>query len=230
MYILHYAPDNASQIIRLMLEEMGLPYRTALLDRITRAQDSAEYRAVNPTGLIPALQTPDATLFETGAILLWLCDSHGSMAPAPGAPGRADFLKWLFFTANTLHADARLLFYPEQYAGSPEAIPAYRSACEARIRRDLGLLEALAASAPDYLNAQSPSALGYYICCLIRWINLYPTDRAGWLHLADFPSLYALALALQERPAARRVSTAEGLGQTIFTAPHYADPPEGSVI
>ena len=89
MYILHYAPDNASQIIRLMLEEMGLPYRTALLDRITRAQDSAEYRAVNPTGLIPALQTPDATLFETGAILLWLCDSHGSMAPAPGAPGRA---------------------------------------------------------------------------------------------------------------------------------------------
>ena len=83
MYVLHYAPDNASQIIRIVLEEMGLPYRTALVDRATKAQDSAAYRAVNPTGLIPALQTPQGTLFETGAILLWLTEVHGQMAPAP---------------------------------------------------------------------------------------------------------------------------------------------------
>ena len=230
MYVLHYAPDNASQIIRIVLEEMGLPYRTALVDRATKAQDSAAYRAVNPTGLIPALQTPQGTLFETGAILLWLTEVHGQMAPPPGTHDRGDFLKWLFFTANTLHSDARLLFYPEAHAGSPQAIPAFRTTTEARILRHLDLLNSLAATAPTFLRGDTPSVLGYYICCLIRWITLYPADRNGWLDLSRFAALHALALALESRPATLRVAVAEGLGPTIFTAPTYADPPEGSAL
>lgn len=230
MYVLHYAPDNASQIIRIVLEEMGLPYRTALVDRAARAQDGAAYRALNPTGLIPALQTPQVTLFETGAILLWLTETHGGMAPPPGTPDRADFLKWLFFTANTLHADARLLFYPDIHAGSPQSIPAFRAATEARILRHLDLLNTLAATTPAFLRGDAPSVLGYYICCLIRWITLYPADRCGWLDLTRFPALHTLATALQARPAARRVAKAEGLGPTIFTAPKFADPPEGSAL
>lgn len=230
MYILHYAPDNASLIIRMALEEMGLPYRTALVDRSVRAQDSAGYRAVNPTGLIPALQSPKSTLFETGAILLWLSESHSRMAPQPGHPDRADFLKWLFFVANTLHADARLLFYPEQYAGSPEGVPAFRGITEARILRHLTLLNALAAEAPSYLRPDQPSVLAYYICALCRWINLYPVDRHLWMQLSAFPALHSLASALQSRPAALIVAQAEGLGPTVFTEPHYARPPEGSVL
>jgi glutathione S-transferase len=230
MYILHYAPDNASQIIRLVLEEMGLPYRTALVDRARRAQDSAAYRALNPTGLIPALQTPTATLFETAAILLWLCETHHCMAPAASSPERADFLKWLLFTANTLHADARLLFYPEQYAGSDADLPAFRAATEARILRHLGLVNDLAATRPGFLCVDAPSVLGYYLCCLIRWIALYPSDRFGWIKLSSYPALHVLAESLQSRPAALTVARAEGLGQTIFTDPHYACPPEGSAL
>lgn len=230
MYTLHYAPDNASQIVRLALEEMGLPYRTALVDRSRRAQDSAAYRALSPNGLIPALETPGGTMFETGAILFWLTETHGKMAPQPGQPGRADFLKWLFFTANTLHSDARLLFYPDQYAGAGVDLPAFRRATEARILRHLSLLETYAASQPALLRADEPTVLGYYICCLCRWIALYPQDRHGWMRLADFPSLHALALGLQERPAALLVALAEGLGQAIFTSPTHADPPEGSAL
>lgn len=229
-YVLHYAPDNASQIIRMALEEIGLPYLTALVDRSVRAQDSAAYRALNPTGLIPALQTPQGTLFETAAILLWLSETHAAMAPAPGSAGRGDFLKWLFFTSNTLHADARLLFYPEPHAGPPQAIPAFRAATEARILRHLGLLDSAAATRPAFLRADDPSVLCYYICCLIRWITLYPADRCGWLDLARFPALFELAQALQTRPAALRVAQAEGLGPTIFTHPQYANPPEGAAL
>lgn len=230
MYRLHYAPDNASQIIRLVLEEMDLPYQTALVDRSTRAQDAPAYRAVNPTGLIPALETPQATLFETGAILLWLTETHGGMAPLPGTPARADFLKWLIFVANTLHSDARLLFYPEKYAGSDAAIPDFRRATEARILTHLGLLNAHAATHPAHFQQGNPTVLGYYICCLCRWITLYPSDRCGWMTLAQFPALNALAQNLENRPAARRVALAEGLGPTIFTAPNYANPPEGSAL
>lgn len=230
MLVLHYAPDNASLIVRLALEEMGLPYRTALVDRARRAQDSAEYRAVNPTGLIPALEGATATLFETGAILMWLTETQGAMAPAPGQPERADFLKWLFFTANTLHADARLHFYPEQYAGGAAALPAFRRATEARLLRHLSLLEGIAARAPGYLRADAPSVLGYYVLCLCRWITLYPADREGWMRLTQFPALHDLGLGLQARPAALRVATAEGLGPEIFTRPRHANPPEGAVL
>lgn len=229
-YVLHYAPDNASQIIRMTLEEMGLPYRTALVDRSVRAQDMPAYRALNPTGLIPALETPQGALFETGAILLWLTETHEAMAPAPGSAARGNFLKWLFFTANTLHADARLLFYPESHAGSAQALPAFRRLTEARILRHLNLLNTVAALKPGTLRADDPSVLSYYICCLIRWISLYPADRHGWLDLARFPALFDLAQALQTRPAALRVALAEGLGPTIFTDPHYANPPEGSAL
>ena len=96
-YRLHYAPDNASLIIRLALEELELPYETVLVDRARTAQQSAEYLALNPNGLIPVLETPHGALFETGAILLWLADTEGKLAPPPESAARGNFLKWLFF-------------------------------------------------------------------------------------------------------------------------------------
>lgn len=231
MYLLHYAPDNASLIIRLVLEEMGLPYETALVDRSIRAQDSAAYRAVNPTGLIPALEVPGATLFETAAILLWLSETHGCMAPKPGAADRGDFLKWLIFTSNTLHADLRLHFYPEPHAGSAEGLDAFRAATSARLIRHLGLIEAMMRDHdPAFLQADAPSVLGYYLATACRWLALYPRDRRGWFDLRAFPRLHHLARGLEQRPAALRAALAEGLGPDIFTAPRDAIPPEGAVL
>lgn len=227
---LHYAPDNASLVIRLVLEELGLSYETALVDRSARAQDSAAYRAVNPTGLIPALETPQGTIFETAAILLWLTDRDDKLAPAPAHPDRGDYLKWLFFTSNTLHADMRLLFYPGQYiaAGAQAALQA---GARERLRRHLRLVDAAAAEKPDWLSPHLPSALGYYLACLLRWMELYPTGAGrGWFGLPDYPHLHRIAAALETRPATRAAAAAEGLGATPFTAPAYATPPEGSAV
>jgi glutathione S-transferase len=228
MYLLHYAPDNASLIVRLALEEIGLPYRTALVDRSRNEQRSAAYLRLNPTGLIPALETPEGPMSETGAILLWLSETHGTLAPAPGAPERGAFLKWLFFTANTLHADMRLHFYPARHAGSKDAIPDFSEVTQARIEGHIGLLETVAATRPSWLSPASPSVLGYYVAAILRWLALYPTDRAGAFDLAAYPALHALAASLEARPAATRAALAEGLGDTIFTKPSYACPPEGS--
>ena len=87
-YRLHYAPDNASLIVRLALEELGRPYETVLVDRRAKAQRSPAYLALNPAGRIPTLETPDGPISETGAILLWLADRHGALAPAAGDPAR----------------------------------------------------------------------------------------------------------------------------------------------
>ncbi len=227
-YRLHYAPDNASLVIRLVLEELGQPYETVLVDRRQNAQDSAAYRALNPNGLIPVLETPEGPVFETAAILLWLADTHRQLAPAPSSPERAAFLKWLFFASNTLHADLRILFYAEKYI-EPAQVETLRSGIRPRLWTHLRHLEAVAAQSPDWLSADQPSVLTYYLACMMRWMALYPahTDRS-WYQLPDTPYLQRILTRLDTRPATRAAIAAEGLGPSPFTSPIHATPPEGS--
>ena len=226
MYTLHYAPDNASLIIRLVLDGAGLPYRTALVDRRARQQDSPAYRALNPTGLIPTLETPHGPISETGAILLWLADTH-HLAPAPAHPDRALFLKWLFFLSNTAHADLRQIFYPHQYAPA-EAHLAHREITTARMLRHFALLEAAATQHPRLFAAAAP--LGVYTITLSRWATLYPEQGPRWFDLASFPALNNLAHAQEARVETPIVARAEGLGPQPFTRPEQPDPPEGAVL
>ncbi|WP_424830966.1 glutathione S-transferase family protein [Ruegeria sp.] len=227
-YRLHYAPDNASLVIRLVLEEMGLPYETVLVDRRRNEQDSVAYRALNPNGLIPVLETPEGPIFETAAILLWLADRHGQMAPGADSPDRAAFLKWLFFASNTLHADLRILFYAKKYI-DPAQAETLRAGMRTRLRQHLKLMDTEAQRAPAWLSPDHPSVLGYYLACMLRWMALYPagSDRS-WFQLPDTPHLRGLVMRLETRPATRAAIQAEGLGATPFTSPTYANPSEGS--
>ncbi len=222
-YRLHYAPDNASLIIRLVLEELCQPYETVLVDRATQQQRSPAYLALNPNGLIPVLETPDGVMFETGAILLWLADRHGAMAPLPDSPHRATFLKWLFFVSNTMHADLRILFYPQNYIARNHQ-DVLRAGMTQRLQHHLGILDA-AAGRPSWHGG----VIAPYIACLLRWMALYPQayDRS-WFDLATYPNLYALCARQETRPATRAAQKAEGLGPNPFTAPDYPTPPEGS--
>jgi glutathione S-transferase len=166
-YRLHYAPDNASLVVRLALEELGQPYDTVLVDRAARGHKAPEYRALNPAGLIPVLETPDGPVFETGAILLWLADRHGALAPAPDSPDRGAFLKWLFFTSNTLHAGLRMRFYPAQYAaGDPAAqavLSAHMKGEAALARRHDGLGARPLPGVPAPLGAALPGGGGHWL-------------------------------------------------------------------
>ncbi|KZY41749.1 glutathione S-transferase [Roseovarius sp. HI0049] len=229
-YRLHYAPDNASLIIRLVLEEMGAPYETALIDRKARGHKAPAYLKVNPAGLIPALETPEGPIFETGAILLWLADRHGALAPVPDSAERGAFLKWLFFTSNTLHTAMRMRFYPAQYVGDDAAAQAeLREHLKGEIARHLTLIEAQAAERPGWLCAAAPSVLDFYLACLIRWLQLYPAEEDnGWFRLADWPHMQAMATRLERCQAVKAAIDAEGLGETPFTAPRHPTPPEGS--
>ncbi|APE42989.1 glutathione S-transferase [Sulfitobacter alexandrii] len=229
-YILHYAPDNASLIVRLALEHRRLPYRTRLVNRAAAEQAGAAYRALNPHGLIPVLETPQGTLFETGAILLWLADRHGGLAPSPDMRDRAGFLKWLFFVSNTLHPALRMTFYPEKYAG-PDKLhqAALRKTMQTAIATHLGTLDAVAAQCPVWLDPAHPGVMHFYLAACLRWCALYPSDAdRGWFRLADTPHLRNLCAAVEALPCTRAAQDAEGLGPTPFTAPCLATPPEGS--
>lgn len=223
MYRLHYAPDNASLIVRLVLEELGCAYETVLVDRRAREQKSSAYLKLNPMGLIPVLETPESPIFETGAILLYLSERHAALAPAPGSRERGAFLAWLFATSNGLHADMRELFHPELTDGTQEGSRAIRG----RIATHLDRLEALSARPQGWFASAQPSLLDFYVATLLRWLALYPEGGAGWFELSRWPGLATMARRIEARPSMERAQAAEGLGPTPLSAPRHAYPPEG---
>jgi glutathione S-transferase len=227
-YILHYAPDNASLIIRAALELRGLPYTAQLVDRSTQEQTSAPYRALNPNGLIPVLETPQGPIFETGAILLWLADTHGGLGPAPDDPARADFLKWLFFISNTLHPALRMMFYPEKYIAPAQTAALRRGLCQT-LHQSFTTLDQAAAADPALFAGTSPTVLEPYIAALLRWSALYSGDHdKTWYSLASYPALHRLCARLETLPVTQCLHITEGLGTHPFTDPHLPNPPIGS--
>lgn len=225
-YTLYFAPDNASLIVRILLNEIGAEYSCVLVDRKQNGQKSQTYLSLNPNGLIPVLETPDGAIFETGAILLWLADRHKTGFPDVASPLRASALKWLFFLSNTVHPTLRMLFYPDKYA-PVETTSVIQSSMQNHLLAHLAILNQ-ELSDRDWFCADAPSALDMYLCTLIRWMQLYPIARTDWFSLDQFPNLHRLAKTLERRRSVLDAAQSEGLGACVFSNPTYATPPIGS--
>lgn len=216
---LYHIPDWGSSIIHLALEEIGAPFQLWLMDWDAGDFAAPWFRAINPQGLIPAMETPDGPMFETIAILLWLNERFGGLGPRQGDPDRAGFLSWLSFVANTLHPTVMDMVHPERLAG--EAVVAQMSpAALERLNRHCGLIETmLTDERPDWLSPDRTGGLGHYLGILIRWAIYLPKDPAMRFSLRPFPKLRAVLAAHEDSPAARKVADADALGPTPFTAP-----------
>jgi GST-like protein len=92
-----------SQRVSIMLEELGLPYEVRPVNIRAREQFAPEVVALNPYGKIPILVEEGAPpLFESGAILLHLAETHGRFLPPAGDPARAQTLAWLMVALTSL--------------------------------------------------------------------------------------------------------------------------------
>lgn len=96
-----WATPNGHKV-HVMLEECGLPYRVHAVDIGAGAQFEAGFLAISPNNKIPAITDPDGpdgapiSLFESGAILLYLAGKTGRFLPA-GTRERYEVLQWLMF-------------------------------------------------------------------------------------------------------------------------------------
>ncbi|NBW25499.1 MAG: glutathione S-transferase family protein [Betaproteobacteria bacterium] len=222
-YTLFYSPDSASIVVRMVLEELALPYEALEVDRTQGAQRSAAFLRFNPQGLLPVLVDPaqDEPLFETAAILLHLADTHQALQPPLAARGRS--LKWLFFLSNTVHADLRALFYSPRYVATEDAIAPLRTALHRRVTEHCALLEAeLARHQGSCLLGAAPSICDFYLAACLRWAQLYPRgDALPSAQLAQCPRLLAMLRTLEQRPAVQKAYALEGMDGAVFTAPNY---------
>ena len=95
-----YSNGSSALAAHILLEEVGAAYEAIEVSISGGEHRKPQFLERNPKGRIPVLETPDGPIFETGAILLWLADRHGLMAPAPQDTDRADFLKWLLWDSR----------------------------------------------------------------------------------------------------------------------------------
>jgi glutathione S-transferase len=98
-------PMSRGRIARWMLEEIGQPYRTVVLDYGTTMK-AADYLAVNPMGKVPAVTHRGVAITECAAVCAYLADAfpEAGLAPAFDDPARGTYLRWLFFGAGPLEA------------------------------------------------------------------------------------------------------------------------------
>jgi len=103
--IFYTHPMSRGRIVRWMLEEIGQPYRTELLDYDTTMK-AAAYLAINPMGKVPAIRHGDIVVTEAAAICAYLADvfPEARLTPPAGDRLRGPYYRWLFFAAGPVEA------------------------------------------------------------------------------------------------------------------------------
>ena len=97
-------PMSRGRMVRWMLEEVGQPYRTELLDY--GSMKAPAFLAINPMGKVPALTHGALVVTEVAAICAYLADAfpEARLAPPLGNARRGTYYRWLFFAAGPLEA------------------------------------------------------------------------------------------------------------------------------
>lgn len=101
--IFYTNPQSRGRIVRWMLEEIGQPYRTEILDYATTMKGPA-YLAINPMGKVPAIRHGNTVVTECAAICAYLADAFPAAKLAPAPADRGSYYRWLFFAAGPLEA------------------------------------------------------------------------------------------------------------------------------
>lgn len=96
---LYTHPMSRARIARWMLEELGEPYETVVLDFATTMK-APDYLAINPMGKVPALRHGSRIVTECAAICTYLADAFPEAGLMPA--DRATFYRWMFFGAGPL--------------------------------------------------------------------------------------------------------------------------------
>ncbi len=96
-------PHSRGQIVRWMLEEIGAPYTTEIVE-YGPPMKAEKFLNINPMGKVPAISQGEKVVTETAAICAYLADAFPEADLAPSLIDRAEYYRWLFFAAGPVEA------------------------------------------------------------------------------------------------------------------------------
>lgn len=182
--------------VPILLEELGAPYELIAVNISAGEQKTSEYLALNPNGKIPVLADTEAniSIFESGAILMYLAEKHKQFLPADVA-GKYAAIEWLMFQMAGVGPMFGQANYFVKFAKEkiPHAIERYT----AEAARLSGVMERRLAHAP-YLAGE------YGIADMAIWPWVRSGVSRGYVDLENYPNLKRWFKAIEERPAVGR--------------------------
>ncbi len=163
--VLYTNPMSRGRIARWMLEEVGQPYETVVLDYAT-SMKGPDYLAINPMGKVPALTHGDAVVTEAAAICAYLADAfpQAGLAPAPGDKRRGAYFRWMFFAAGPVEAAVVNKALGFEAPADKRGMVGYGT-----FEAVVSALEGVTSKASPYLLGAEFSALDVYLGAQIGW-------------------------------------------------------------
>jgi GST-like protein len=196
----YYAATPNGLKVRLFLEETGLPHRAIPVSLSKGEQFKPAFLAISPNNKIPAIvdHAPadggePLSVFESGAILLYLAEKTGRFLPAD-ARGRTEVLQWLFWQMAGLGPMAGQIGHFNVYA--PEKVPYAIDRYTRETRRLYGVLD-------RRLEGREYIAGGFSIADIACYPWIVPHAAHGQ-RLDDLPNLARWFRAMAARPATVR--------------------------
>jgi glutathione S-transferase len=181
-------PMSRGRIVRWMLEEIGRPYRTELLEYGT--MKAPAYLAINPMGKVPAICHGNTVVTEGGAICAYLADAfpEAGLAPPPGDRRRGPYYRWMFFAAGPVEAAVTNKALGVEVPEARRAMVGYGSLADV-----MNALEG-AVSGGDYLVGDRFTAADVYVGSQIGWgmmfgsIEKRPAFERYWARISARPA------------------------------------------
>ena len=216
MIRLHHVPWGRSFRVLWMLQEMGLTPEIELYQIGTRKMQEPVLKDVSPAGRIPALEIDGRTIFESAAILQYLCESRPEFGfgRAPGHDDRVAYLEALGFAETQASLIEQLnlnhLFLRPQAKPSAVVVKLNTARLKGTVQALDGMIEG------EYLLPSGFSAadvmLGFNLFALPFYVRLDP-----------WPKLQTYWARLQARPAFQAAAEIEG-PQAFYAKNFYEVP------
>ena len=207
MYQFYCAPDTYAMGIHILLEELAVDYELIALslpksmaDELEPENYPAGFLQASPHGKVPALRHAHGAACESGAIALYLADTHADkgFTLALDHPQRAAYLQWLFYLSSTLQPDVMLQFHPEVYFSDTTQQSQLRKAAFRRLSDILTILDGEYEDR-TWLFDNRPTAVDFCLAIPLLWPECIPSG------LAIYPNLQRMLTTLAERPAFQHV-------------------------
>lgn len=179
----------------IILEEVELPHNVHKIDITKNDQFTPEYIAINPNSKIPAIidQETGITVFESGAILIYLAEKTGKFLPTD-QKGRFQVLEWLMLQMGSIGPMFGQMNHFKRFA--PEKIPYAIQRYEKETLRLYGVLDKQLAEREFICGEYSIADIATY-----PWVAIYELQG---LTLDNHPNLKRWVETVQQRPAVQR--------------------------
>ena len=190
-----------------ILREIGAPFELVRVDVAKGDNRTEAYLALNPNHRVPTLVHGDKVLYESAAIVIYLCENHpeAGLMPLPGSDDRHLFLQWLVYFTNSLQEELQHWWHADNYLDREASRADLKAVAESRLGLIFSRLDSHLAAKGPYMLGKGFSAVDIFLTMLCRWTRQMERPATSYSHLNRLIDL------VSQRPAWAAMMKAEGI-------------------